>query len=132
MLDGLYDGPIPRLDTLRRVPSRYHRILPLELMKHYQFLVVGAARGTLTVAITDSRYTSMIILLEKLTGRPIFATLIEPARMRMLIERIERCQYRRYKRLLGRPYYLHRVTLHATIDFLVKSGMQSSLRAKVK
>jgi hypothetical protein len=121
MLNALHEGPIPRLDHLRRVPSRYQHILPLALMKHYQMLVVGAARGTLTVAITDSRSTATIFTLEKLTGRPIFTVLIEPSRMRILIERIERSHSWHYKRLLGRPYYLHRVKLRAMIGFLIKT-----------
>ena len=114
-----YGRPIPRLDTIRRVPSRYHRILPLELMKNYQFIVVGAARGTLTVAITDQEQRPIIETLQKLTGHAIFPVFVNPTTMRLLIDRIERCERRKYRRLLGRPYYLHRIQLQSIIQFLL-------------
>jgi len=104
---------------MRRVPSRYHRILPLELMKDYQFIVVGVAPGTLTVAITNQQQEFIIDSLKKLTGRSIFTVFVNPARMRLLIDRIERCERRKYRNLLGRPYYLHRIQLQAIIGFLV-------------
>ena len=119
MADSPFYGPIPRLDTLRRVPSRYHHILPLELMKNYQFIVVGASRGTLTVAITSQEQKPIIESLQKLTGHPIFTVFVNPATMRILIERIERCERRKYRKLLGRPYYLHRIQLQRFIQFLL-------------
>src|SRR5260370_29778656 len=112
-------GPIPRLDTIRRVPSRYHRILPLELMKDYQFIVVGAAGDTLTIAITDQQQRPIIESLKKLTGHAIFPVFVDPVRMRLLIERIERCERRKYHQLLGRPYYLHRIQLQSITRFLL-------------
>lgn len=119
MADSPFYGPIPRLDTIRRVPGRYHRILPLEVMKDYQFLVVGSAPGTLTVAITNQQQRPIIETLKKLTGQSIFTVLVDPARMRLLIERIERCERRKYRKLLGRPYYLHRIQLQSIIHFLL-------------
>jgi Type II secretion system (T2SS), protein E, N-terminal domain len=118
MADSPFHGPIPRLDTIRRVPSRYHRILPLELMKNYQIIVVGAARGTLTVAITSQEQRPIIESLQKLTGHPIFTVFVNPATMRMLIERVERCERRKYRKLIGRPYYLHRIQLQSILQFL--------------
>ncbi len=119
MADSSFYGPIPRLDTIRRVPGRYHRILPLELMKNYQFIVVGASRGTLTVAITDQEQRPIIESLKKLTGRSIFTVFIDPARMRLLIDRVERCERIKYRRLLGRPYYLHRIQLQSIVWYLI-------------
>lgn len=118
MSDSPFYGLIPRLDTIRRVPSRFHRILPLELMKNYHFIVVGAERGTLTIAITDQQQRPIIDSLQKLTGYPIFPVFVNPATIHMLIDRVERCERRKYRRLLGRPYYLHRTQLLSIIQFL--------------
>ena len=119
MATGTFYSPIPRFDTIRRVPSRYHRIFPLELMKDYQFTVVGAAGNTLTVAITDQRQKYMLESLKKLSGHAVFPVFVDPARMRLLIERIERCEQRKYHQLHGRPYYLHSTQLQSIIQFLV-------------
>lgn len=118
MADSPFYGLIPRLDTMRRVPGRYHRILPLALMKHYQLIVVGVAPGTLTVAISDQEQRTIIEFLQRLTGRSIFTVYINPVRMHLLIDRIERCELRKSRRLLGRPYYLHRIQLRAIVGFL--------------
>jgi hypothetical protein len=94
--ESVYSNPIPQLGTLRRVPIRYRRILPLTFMKQYQCIVVGAERGILTVAIADRQNMAVIELLSKYTGQAIFPVLIEPDRMSLLIRRIERReQYRR-------------------------------------
>ena len=115
------NSPIPRLDTVRRVPGRYHHILPLGLMKQYQCIVVGAAKGTLTIAIIDQQQRSIIESLEKLTGYTIFTVLIDPTRMQLLISRIERFEsQRRQKKLLGRPCYLHRIQLQSFILHLLR------------
>jgi len=111
-----FHGPIPRFDTIRRVSSRYHRIFPLVLMKEYQFAVIGAAGNTLTIAITYQQQRPVIESLSRLTGRTVFPVLVEPARMRLLIERIERCEQRRYRQLRGRSYYLHNVQLQSIIQ----------------
>ncbi len=121
MANSLIDRSIPRLDTVRRVPGRLHQILPLELMKQYQCVVVGAAQGTLTVAIVNQQQQAIIKSLEKLTGYTIFTVLIDPARIRLLISRIERCEWqKRDKKLLGRPCYLHRNELHSILLYLLK------------
>ena len=88
--ESVHSNPIPQLDTLRRVPIRYRRILPFTIMKQYQCIVVGAERGILTVAIADRQNMAVIELLTKYTGQAIFPVLIEPDRMRLLIRRIER------------------------------------------
>ena len=86
---------IPQLYVLRRVPIRYRRILPLPIMKRFQCIVVGSAQGVLTVAITDRQNTSVIESLREITGQAIFPVLIDPDRMRLLIQRIERCEQNR-------------------------------------
>jgi len=86
---------IPQLYVLRRVPMRYRRMLPLPIMKRFQCIVVGSAQGVLTVAITDRQNTSAIESLREITGRAIFPVLIDPDRMRLLIQRIERCEQNR-------------------------------------
>ena len=82
---------IPYYPTLRRVPTRYRRMLPLPLMKRYQCLVVGSAPGVLTVAIMDRHNTAVLDALSEFTGRAIFPVLIEAARMRLLLQRLEQC-----------------------------------------
>ena len=85
-LDG---KPIPQLGELRRAPLRYRHILPLTIMKRYQCIVVGAAQGKLTIAITDTRNMEVLEVLSSYTGRTIFPVLIDPKRMRLLLQRIE-------------------------------------------
>jgi Type II secretion system (T2SS), protein E, N-terminal domain len=118
MANGPLYGPIPRFDTIRRVPSRYYRIFPLALMKVYQFAVIGAAGNTLTIAIVDQQQSSLLESLKKLTGRAVFAVFVDRARMRLLIERIERCERRISNQLLGRPYYLHSIQSQSILRFL--------------
>jgi len=74
---------------------RYQCILPLEVMKRYRCAVVGSAQGVLTVAITNERDTYLIETLTRLTGRPIFPVWVNPARMHLLIQRLERWQQRK-------------------------------------
>src|ERR1700682_2848418 len=105
---------IPRFDTLRWISIRYRRILPLSVMKRYQCIVVGAAPGRLTVAITDQRDTSVIALISRSTARTIFPVLIHPVKMRLLIHRIERDE--RYQRnTQRRPYYQNRCQIHLMV-----------------
>ena len=87
ILDG---NPIPQLSELRRAPLRYRHILPLTIMKRYQCIVVGAAKGKLTIAITDTQNMEVIESLSRHTGKTIFPVLIDPKRMRILIQRMER------------------------------------------
>ncbi len=83
---------LPHFNTLRRAPTRYRKVLPLEVMKHYQCIVVGAAPGTLTVAISDCSNKEVIDALSKQTGQTIFPVVIPSDRMRLLLQRIERDQ----------------------------------------
>ena len=118
MVNSLYNGTLPRLPGIRRVPTRYQRILPLPLMKRWQCTVVGAARGVLTVAISDSQQVATSLSLEKITGRRIFFVLVDPPYMRLLISRLERYEYDKCREALGRPSYLHRQQIHAFLLFL--------------
>ena len=120
MMNGLSSRPIPTLAAVRWVPTRYQHILPLEVIKRHQCLVLGSARGMLTVAIADARNTQLTDTLEKFTGHRIFMVLIEPARMRVLIERLERDSSRRGTRwkMAVRPCYLHRVQLQALVSHI--------------
>ena len=105
---------IPRFRSLRRVPTPYRDVLPLKVMMRHQCLVVGAAQDTLTVAITDRQDISILALLSKLTGRTIFPVLVDPVRMRLLVQRIER-----YKQCRGNVsdylLYLHRLQVKAMV-----------------
>jgi hypothetical protein len=88
--DNVRGSLITQLFVLRRVPMRYRRTLPLTIMKRFQCIVVGSAPGILTVAITDRQNTSVIESLRELTGQAIFPVLINPARMQLLIQRMEK------------------------------------------
>src|SRR5258708_38762350 len=90
--DSVRGSLIPQLYVLRHVPLRYRRMLPLPIMKRFQCMVVGSAQGVLTVAITDRQNPSAIESLRKITGQAIFPVLIDPPRMRLLIQRIDRCE----------------------------------------
>jgi hypothetical protein len=109
-LDG---NPIPQLSELRRAPLRYRHILPLTIMKRYQCIVVGAAKGKLTIAITDTQNMEVIESLSRYTGKAIFPVLIDPQRMHLLIQRIERGEqcsrnlYSKWKQAKGNACYLY-------------------------
>jgi hypothetical protein len=92
----LQGAMIPRLETLRRIPGRYRHLLPIAVMKRYQCVIIGGDHSILTVAITEPENTFLLNILSALTGRTIFPVLIDPARMRLLIRRIERMEYARY------------------------------------
>src|SRR5215471_18593118 len=94
--DRVRGNLIPKLSVLRRVPVRYYRVLPLRVMKKYQCVVVGSAPGVLTVAITNRENTVAIESLKKFTGQSIFPVLIDTTKMRLVIQRIERNEYRSY------------------------------------
>jgi hypothetical protein len=125
---------IPQLFVLRRVPMRYRRILPLTVMKQFQCIVVGSAPGVLTVAITDRQNTSVIESLRKFTGQAIFPVLIDPTRMRLLIQRIERyeqCRSAFYSRADREPYkkiYYQHSRLRLQVDSIAM--LLSSLKTK--
>src|SRR5260370_7852599 len=111
--DSVRGSLIPELYVLRHVLLRYRVMLPLPIMKRFQCMVVGSAQGVLTVAITDRQNTSAIESLRKITGQAIFPVLIDPARMRLLIQRIERCEqnkqafYPTPSQPLQHPYYFY-------------------------
>ncbi len=108
--DSVRGNLIPQLYVLRRVPTRYRRMLPLTIMKRFQCIVVGSAQGVLTVAITDRQNTSVIESLRSITGQAIFPVLIDPTRMRLLIQRIERYEQvfsARTQHTREQVYYLH-------------------------
>ncbi len=123
--DNVRGSLIPELFLLRRVPMRYRRILPLILMKRLQCIVVGSAPGVLTVAITDRQNTSAIDSLRRLTGQAIFPVLIDPTRMRLLIQRIERFEqnrsafYTRVDKDARRTEYYQYSMLRLRVDSIV-------------
>ena len=90
MVDSTGYAIIPRLYILRKVPQQYHRILPLNIMKRYQCIVVGDAQGVLTVAIANQEALAYMETIQKLTGHAVFPVLVDPARISLLIRRIER------------------------------------------
>ena len=89
---NVHGNLIPQFRDLRRISIRYQCILPLQVMKRYRCAVVGCAQGVLTVAITDQCDPSLIAALAHLTGRAIFPVWVNPARMHLLIQRMERWQ----------------------------------------
>jgi Type II secretion system (T2SS), protein E, N-terminal domain len=111
------DAFSPRYNNLRWVPWLYRSILPLHVMKRYQCVVVGAERGWLTVAIADQPDMPVQAMLERLTGCDIFPVWVRPARMHLLMRRIERDEHfwgarnRRY-------YYLPRLQIQAMLLLL--------------
>lgn len=72
----------------------------------------------LTIAITDAENKSLIGSMEKLTRHRIFTVLIEPARMRLLIERMERDSYRQQKNRHCSTCYIHQRLLHGILQLL--------------
>src|SRR6266571_9073457 len=108
---------IPWFSTLRRVPTRYQRVLPLGVMKRYRCIIVGEARGVYTVALATHQDIVVIGLLRRLTGHKIFPVLVDTDRMRLLIQRLERtagCK----RTLFGFPYVLQQRQLHSMLLFL--------------
>lgn len=115
--------PVPRFNAVRRVPTCYQYVLPLGVIKRHQCLVLGSARGVFTVAMTVEGDAALVNNLERFLGQRIFTVLVEPARMRMLIERLERFYIRRYeKQMVGRPCYLHSVQLTAIVQSLSRTS----------
>lgn len=120
------DTTIPQYGNLRRVPGRFRQALPLNLMKQCQCVVVGHASGVLTVAISDQQDISVLDTLSKLIGHRIFPVLVNPVRMRLLIQRIEN-----YKRNQGKAFkerssldqlYIHALMTPITYMEKNKSG----------
>ncbi len=126
---------IPQLCVLRRVPVRYRRVLPLTVMKRFQCIVVGSAQGVLTVAITDPQNTLAIESLKRITGQSIFPVLIDSNRMRLLIQRIERCELCRralypaakeIREIECYLYVLHRLQVASIVMLLSHQNTKSS------
>ncbi len=117
MVHRVNDDPIPRFDTLRRVPERYRRLLPLGVMKKYQCVVISATRASLTVAISERQDLSVLEFLSKLSGCTIFPVLATPLRMRLLIRRIERARriMRHRDNFCWRMPSLHPLQVHAMV-----------------
>ena len=117
----VHNNLIPQLRDLRRIPMRYQRMLPLKVMKRYQCAVVGSAQGVLTVAITDRHDTFLIRTLTKFIGRPIFPVWVKPARMHLLIKRIERGE-RHKDEMLRSPRLLSSLEIHMIVSILITNG----------
>jgi hypothetical protein len=77
----------------------------------------------MTIAITDRKNLSVAALLSKLTGKAIFPVLVEPSRVNLLINRLER-----YKRdehnTLGYLYSLHRLQINSMVMTLIYKGIR--------
>ena len=112
----------PRFDTLRWVSLRYRGILPLEMMKKYQCIVVGATQDELTVAFAAQQSKFVIGALEKLTGYKIFPVLVAPTKIRLLIHRIE--AYERHRRSLNWPHYIHWFLVHSMLEYIPSNSVQ--------
>ena len=113
---------IPRLYTLRRIDPRYRYVLPIHIMKRYRCIVVGGKRGMLTVALTGGGYSEHVAAyLRRKTGCAIFPVLIEPERMRLLLQRAEwsKCHKESIKR--QKPL-LHPLLLHSLLPVLSYSA----------
>jgi len=107
----------PRFDTVRRVPLRYRRLLPLSMMKQYQCVVVGATREEISVAFSARPSRSVIGMLRIATGCRVFPVLTEPARIRLLIHRIE--LYEQHGHALNWPYYTHWFFVHSINEYIL-------------
>ncbi|HLI05191.1 MAG TPA: hypothetical protein VKV40_01330 [Ktedonobacteraceae bacterium] len=116
---GIHSDLIPKFPHVRRVPPRYRRILALNVMKLHLCAVIGSAPGILTVAITDCSNTSLIEALGQLTGCRIFPVLVEPRRMRLLIQRVEFYECRRYRRMQPSSF-LHPRQSHLVVSLLCR------------
>lgn len=88
--------PVPRISDVRRVPVRYHRVLPLSVVKRYRCVVLGASRHALTVGVIECENTALLDFLQVLTGATVFPVLVDPKLMRLLIKRLERSQHFRH------------------------------------
>lgn len=105
-MQSTWDNDVPQLRNLRRIPTQYRRMLPLEFMKLYQCAIIGDEEGVLTLAITESCAISTLRLIGKMTGQSLFPVLVGTRRMRYLIRHIERADYPGYKRLKP-PFFIY-------------------------
>jgi Type II secretion system (T2SS), protein E, N-terminal domain len=122
MVDSIGYAIIPRLYILRRVPQQYHRVLPLNIMKRYQCIVVGDAQGVLTVAIANQEALTCMESIKKLTSHAVFPVLVDPTRISLLIRRIERDERFRARTGLSPFRYLHYFQLRAITLFVLGRG----------
>ena len=108
---------IPRLYALRRIDPRYRHVLPIHIMKRFRCIVVGGKRGVLTVALAGENSEHIIPYLHQQTGCSIFPVLIEPERLRLLLQRAEwsECNKESVKR--NKPL-LHPLLLHSLLPLL--------------
>jgi hypothetical protein len=87
-------------------------------MKQYQCVVVGYARGVLTVAISDQQDITVIDTLSKLTRRTIFPVLVNAVRIQLLIQRIENNKRNKGKAFREistlQPLYIHALVMPFT------------------
>jgi len=91
-------------------------------MKRYQCIVVGDAQGVLTVAIADQEGLTCIESIRKLTSHAVFPVLVDPARISLLIRRIERDERFRARTGLSPFRYLHYFQLRAITLFVLSEG----------
>lgn len=122
MVDSTGYAIIPRLYILRRVPQQYQRVLPLNIMKRYQCIVVGDAQGVLTIAIANQETLTCMESIKKLTSHAVFPVLVDPARISLLIRRIERDERFRARTGLSSSRYLHYFQLRAITLFVLGRG----------
>ena len=121
----IHKGPPPNFKSIRRVPTRYEHMLPLSLMLRYQCIVVGTARDALTLAISDEQQRQPVETLGRLMGYPIFTVLVDSARMRLLLARLERRERQKQGKVMGRPYYVHALQLRAFLNFIRAYGQRA-------
>lgn len=112
MVYDLQEGSIPRFYSLRRVPRACSNILPLEVMKRYQCVVVGLTGRTLTLAIIHPRHLFLCKAISKCTGYTVFPVYVEPSRVRLLLQRLERAEHGR-PALRALAFHHYAYVLHA-------------------
>ncbi len=128
MADYGHDDPIPYYDNLRRIPKRYRETLPLSFMKQCQCVVIGSARGVLTVAISAQQDISMLETISQLLGHSIFPVLVSPVTIRLVIQRLEHDRRRKTRiirqRSLLDPSYIHAMVIAVTNILRNKPGQE--------
>jgi hypothetical protein len=92
-------------------------------MKRHQCVVVGAAKGALTVAITDQQDHWILELLSRVTGCAIFPVWVHPARMRLLLRRLERSEQLAKRSCSSTPYQQETHVIMMLLTHLRGSGL---------
>lgn len=121
----MYGNPVPRLSDVRRVPARYHRVLPLSIIKRYQCVVLGASRNALTVGIIECENTVLLAFLQALTGATVFPVLVDAKLMSLLITRLERSQH--FRHLYWQAYYTLQLPSQVRLILSFKSRAEERL-----